>query len=314
MLTYIIAFVIFPLSILIGIRKYSEGTFEKEYFNKGQTTTLKGIMIMFVFFHHFSHVVTDTYWIEYVTRIAHPCITIFFMIAGYTTYLGHAKIETLDLKKLWINRSWRLYLPLLIFTVPFNNFLTPLLVFFIFSDVAFMVTRNTNYRLAIIAFGNVFYYVVCLAQGVAEFWYDDVLTFAVGAIFAAYKDQIIQFFQDKVKYYISLIVFIIICIPTGYLGLQYKYYDIVITIFSFFGCLIIVLLLMKFNIKSKLYYFLGGYTWEIFMTHQMFMELYKRFTSRNSIILVLSFVSSVALSYLIQNGVKALRKKVTKTN
>ena len=109
MLSNVIAIGVFPLfAIICFLHKYDKGAFEKDFFSKTQTTTLKGIMISAVFFHHFSQMVYAPL-IEYVYRTFQFCIATFFLVAGYTTCLSLLKAENPDYKKIWVNRIWRLY-------------------------------------------------------------------------------------------------------------------------------------------------------------------------------------------------------------
>ncbi|MDC7280499.1 acyltransferase family protein [Butyrivibrio fibrisolvens] len=311
MLTDLIALALYPLSSIIALaHPYKAGEFADEFFKKRQTTTMKGIMILIVFFHHFSQICAPETLTEYAYRIGQPCITFFFFLSGYTTYLGHSKMEKIDLKKLWIGRAWRLYLPVMIFSILFNNFLGGLLAFFVFTDLAFIIFKKDIHRLAFITFGNFLYFVFLIVIGAPNYWFDDILTYFVGAAFAIYKNQAITFFESNVKYALCLIALIVLAIPSGYFGINYRYYDLAITVFSFVGCLIVVLLMMRLNIKSNIFHFIGNYTWEIFMFHQMFIILFNKVIYRNSIVLILSAVSTLGLSVAVHEGVIAIRKRV----
>ena len=123
MLSTIIAIGLYPLSLIISFaNKYNSDDFKKEFLSKRQTTVLKGMMIMIVFFYHFTLIRPNADLIGAVYGMGQICLTIFFFISGYTTCLGHMKAQRINLKKIWITRAWRLYLPLLIFTLSQNNF------------------------------------------------------------------------------------------------------------------------------------------------------------------------------------------------
>ena len=307
MATTLLSLVLFPLmAIKAFMNKYKSGE-EEEFFNIRQTTTIKGIMMMLVFFHHYSHIVDYPEIIEYAYRICQVCMTVFFFISGYATYLGHSKAAKIDLKKIWIKRAWRLYLPIMIFSVMFNNFMDALLVFMLATDLAFIFFKTNKNRLLFISAINVLYFVVIIAAGLPEYWYDDILTYALGAAFAVYKDSIVELMKNKKLYFGTLIALGAISAPCMYLAINYVYYDITVTIFSFFECIMVVLLMMKLNVKSNIFYFIGQYTWEIFMSHQMFITLFNNIFEHNIFVMVCSFAASIVFSILVQGGVKKLR-------
>ncbi len=310
MLTYLLGLVVYPISVFASFaHKYTEGSFEKEFFGKRQTTTLKGVLIILVILHHFSLVSQGTEIIGYITRIGNTGLSLFYLLAGYTTTLGYLRAEKIDVKKSWINRAWRLYLPLTIFSITYNNFLAGLLFFFAFTDAAFILFKTNRNRLLFITFGNGLFVVLCLLLHMNEWWYDDVFTYFLGAALVMYKSQIIEFFKDTKKYVLILLLAFLPCIPLGYLGIHYMYYDKVMFVYTFLSSIVVVLVMMKLDVKSKLFCYLGQYTWEIFLTHQMFFTLFGKFLHKNSLVLVLSTVSSIAFGVCFQYLVNCIRNR-----
>ena len=310
MISNIIALTIYPLLVITSFAHSYKGDFDTEFYSKRQTTTLKGIMIIVVFFHHLSHALDNIVLIEEAYRIAQFSITTFFLIAGYTTCLGHLRSENIDLKKIWINRSWRLYLPLVILTVWANNFLGGLLFFFIFTDLAFILYKKNSQRLALITFGNFIFIPLCMLLRLGEYWFVDVLTYFVGVAFAMYKNEILAFFSGA-RYWISLAVLILLSVHFSIMAYFWCIYIISDTISSFCIALVVLLVMMKRNLKSDLFYFIGQYTWEIFLLHQMTFYVTKRFFRHNSVVMILSFVMTICLAVLVQKSVKRLRYRRT---
>lgn len=308
MLSDIICLVLFPLAVIFSFsKKYKLDLFDREFFFKRQTTVLKGICITLVVIHHFSLICTDQTHVEYAARIAQTSVALFFFMSGYNTCLGHLRSGDIELKKLWINRAWRLYLPVTILSLPWNNFLTPLLIFFVATDIFFIIFKENKKRAISIGIINVMYVVIAVIIGIPECWWDDVLTYCLGVAFAMYKTQILEYFSDERRYWISLILMGIISIISGGFALNWMFYGQAITVFSLFSCLIVILVCMKLNVYSRLFYFLGKYSWEIYLSHQMFMILLNKYVDRNSIVLVLGVLLSVLFSIIIQYLVKSLR-------
>ena len=236
-------------------------------------------------------------------------MTFFFFLSGYTEGLGHIT-EKNKLNEKWVNRVWRLYLPVMVFTLPFNNFLTPLLIFFVLSDAAFYIFDSNAIRLLVIAAGNIAYVVIYKLIGQREYWYDDVLTFFVGIAMAMYKDEIIKFFKNTILYAITFLLSAAICAVTVYTGMNGILFDISVIVNSFFGCIIIILLIMKLNAKSKFFYLVGQHSWEIYMLHQVFMILLSKVISRYSVVMILSFLLSLGCGMLLQSRMQAFREKL----
>ncbi len=310
-----IALVLFPLLAIKAFMNKYEGNQQEEFFNIRQTTTIKGIMIMIVFFHHYSHIVPNVDTIELAYRIGQVCICVFFFISGYATFLGYSKSASIDLKKVWQKRAWRLYLPVTILGFFQSNFINAILIFLLASDLAFIFFKTNTKRLLFITAVNILYFVACILIGLGEWWYDDVLTFALGAAFAIYKDQLVEIMKNKKIYTVAMIGLCIACVPFMYMGINYMYFNVSVTIYSFLACIVVVLLMMKVNVTSSIFYFLGQYTWEIFLTHQMFMVLFNKIFTHNILIMVCSFAASVGFSVLLQSGVKRMRSRfLTKAN
>ena len=257
MLSTIVALGLFPLLMLLSfMHKYESGE-EKEYFGLRQTTTVKGMMIMLVFFHHYAQITPDTETISFVYSLVPVSIAFFLFVSGYATYLGHSKVQKIDLKKIWIKRAWRLYLPLFILSIPQNNFLDALLVFLFATDLAFIFIKTPIRRLVFISVINIAYFIVCMALGMGLWWYDDILTYALGVAFAIYKTQILELMKNKRIYWTLLIALILVAVSFGYMALNYRYFTVSITLWAVIACLTIVMVMMKLNVKSAMFYFLG---------------------------------------------------------
>lgn len=311
MFSTVIAIMIFPMMVIYTfLHKYDKDKFSEVYFSKEQTTTLKGIMILVVFFHHYSQMVPYSEWIERAFRGGQYCIGVFFFLAGFTTCFGYLRSNEIDLKKVWQNRCWRLYLPLAIFSIWINNFLAGLLFFFIITDISFKLCSDNKRRLFLIFLGNILFVVLCICIRPADaWWYDDVWTYFLGAGFAMYKDKVIRFFTG-VKYWIFLVCFLLLFAVANYYAFNWRYYVIMTMISSTSGALFIFLLIMKANIRSRFFAFLGVYSYEIFILHKAMIATFLKLFSHNSLILISSLVCSVAIGALLQKMAKYLRIQV----
>ncbi len=307
MISNIIALAVYPiLAILAFCHKYATGSFDKEFFAKRQTTTLKGIMIFVVFFHHFSHIVAGTVWFERAYRNGQYCIAVFFLLAGYTSCLRYIKADKIDFKKVWINRCWRLYLPIIILSVPVNSFMDALLFFFICTDIAFARIKSDKLKILALFLCNIIFVVICMIVGQGEYWYDDVLTYWIGAIIAFYKKDIVAYFV-RFKYWITLIMLTIVFVASYVLAFNWKHYAYSTMILSTSGALIIFMLMMKLNLRSSVFEFIGRYSFEIFMSHQLIIRAMNRLFMHNSVVLFSSMLLTITFSVLLQRTMLKLK-------
>jgi membrane-bound acyltransferase YfiQ involved in biofilm formation len=310
MATNIVALGLLPVLVLLSFAHTYKGVdFEKEFFSKRQTQTLKGIMIFVVFFHHFGLMNEHTEQMMKVYMPAQFSLAVFILLLGYTTALGHSKSEKIDFKKVWINRAWRLYLPVVIFSITFNNFLGATLFFFILTDIVYTFIKTDRNRLIAILVGNMLFPLFLKLIGMSEWWYDDIFTYFIGVALFMYKKPIIDFLRGKI-YWPILGLYVLLAVPFAVYTIKNWPFDLSTIVHSTVLSILILLLMFRLNIKSKIFYFVGQYTWEIFIFHQTFIGLAKMIFGRNILILSFSMLLTIITSVAVQNGVKMLRNKI----
>lgn len=283
-----------------------------DFFSKDQTQTLKGIMILIIFFHHFTLIRTCNPWLYYLFIIlTKTSIAMFILIAGYTTALGYYKSgEKPDLKRVWIKRCWRLYLPVMIFSIIQNNFLAALLFYFVLTDIAFLKFKTDRSKLLFIFIGNMFYIFALKLIGAGEWWYDDVLTFFIGVAIVMYKNQLMQL--SKKKFWYILIGFLVLSVLINFLIYKCLPYDFLTMAYSTQNTVIVALLMLRVNIKSKVFNLIGKYSWEIFFLHQPYMLLMQKVFNRNILILISALILTMITAVIVNNGIKEIHCRVEK--
>ncbi len=307
MISSIIALAVYPILVILAFcHKYENDSFDKEFFAKRQTTTLKGIMIIAVFFHHFSQIVDGTVYIDQGYRNAQYSLGVFFLLAGYTTCLRYINTDKIDYKKVWINRCWRLYLPIIILTIFINSFMDALLFFFICTDIVFSRIKNDKAKIATLFICNIIYVVILKAIGMREYWYDDVLTYWIGAIIAFHKKDILASFV-RFKYWITLILLTFVFVVSYALAFNWKHYAYSTMILSTSGALLLFILMMKLNLRSSVFEFIGKYSFEIFMSHQLITVAMNILFAHNSVVLLSSLLLTITFSVLLQKAMLKLK-------
>ena len=142
--------------------------------------------------------------------------------------------------------------------------------------------------------------------GQREYWYDDVLTYWIGAIIAFYKKDIVTYFV-RFKYWLTLILLIFVFVVSYVWAFNWKHYAYSTMILSTTGALIVFMLLMKLNLRSSVFEFIGGYTFEIFMSHQLIIVAMSRLFTHNSVVLLSSMLLTITFSVLLQRTMLKLK-------
>lgn len=299
MIATVLANLLFPLLAFCTVHKYEPGTDTvRAVMNKDQTTTLKGIFVLVIFFHHFSQIVNVPNINKAYLTGGFLAVGIFFMISGYVTVLELEK--TAGFKRFVYKKIMRLYLLFLIFSITFNNFLTGLLFMYTVTSLAFRFVPRKFRFLAIVS-GNILFVILCIVLNLGEWWYDDILPFSVGVFFAMYRDKVVGFRREWGN---TLPFWILSC--GLFLGFaQYEgRYEIFGTICSLLFSVFLILFLFEFDVYSPLFKKLGKYSWEIFFLHQMIITLFSKVFHRPTLIMIPSLIVTVILVRLFKRAGK----------
>ncbi len=124
------------------------------FFDKSQTTALKGFCIILVFIHHFCQYISYSRFSLLVLLLGPVAVNIFFLIAGYTTILSLEKGNNGNLNHFLIKRALRLYMPFILVSITYNNFLGGLLWMYITCYIAYKYVAE-RYRLSFIFLMNI---------------------------------------------------------------------------------------------------------------------------------------------------------------
>lgn len=251
-----------------------------------------------VFFHHFSQIIKVNYLRSAYATAGPLAVTVFFLIAGYVTCMQFNGGE--DLKNFWKKKVVRLYLPIMIFVVPNNNFLCGLLFMYLVTSVAYKSVNERN-RLKFIVAGNILFIISCIVLRKGEWWYVDILPYSVGCFVFKYKDKMQNFYK---KHFWACLIFISFpWAASWWMAQNWMHYTLTATVNSFVTCFLLVLLLQKINLKSNLFAWFGNLSWEIFIIHGSIIYLVRSFViTTTSTQMVISIVLTIALAWLIRQG------------
>lgn len=297
----LIALVIFPLLVISSIR-FLPSPHDKYFFGKEQTLGIKGILILMVFFHHFFYMVGEPMRRFRIYEISGPfAVGIFFLIAGYVTVLEFHK--STPSRDFWIKKINRLYLPLTIFSITFNNFLGGILWLYLFSWIAYRYVPK-NFRLLFLIICNLAFIPFCMAIGLESYWYDRILPFSIGILYGEHKGIIEKYLNRKNVFIFFITILSGVLLPLTYCVYFYRFYFlpswIYFTAFIVVSSVLVSFLMDRFTVKSRVFSFLGSLSYEMFCLHQANILLFNLITASPVIIAICSIMTTSLEAYYFQ--------------
>ncbi len=321
---------------------------EGNYLEQDNTIYLRGICAIFVVLHHISQYINTGNFSNYLIFMGRYAVGVFFFLSGYAllTQLNKSKNY---LKNFFVKRVLSLVIPYLIFSIIYYTsyklrvdlnysifeiaknfpkydvvvangwFMISIIVAYLSFYCSFRLIKNKDIALitTIILFG--LYNYLMFKEGYKIHWYDAILTFPLGLVWARFKSQIDNILYRYSKFIIllgliNLFIWHNHAIWIDKLGITR---DIIkvgimnITVCSF--VVFVMLLLVKLNIKNPIFKWIGKYSLELYLIHGLFIQLFKpKYSSHLTDFIfgikVISFsiVCAVILSYLV----KFITKKI----
>ena len=279
----------------ISLNRNHEG-----FFGKTQTTVLKGVCILLVFIHHFAQFTEYHRFFSFFNAIGPAAVDIFFFIAGYTTILKLEKTAPSDYNSFLPNRALRLYFPFILINITNDNFTVGLIFLYIASWIAYKFLKP-QHRLKFIFLMNMFYIILLLfIKQYDSWWYDRIIPYSYGAFFALHKNKVISFLENPKWRRSLMIISIPIFIFCGYhLATMEPIVPVKFALLSIFTCVFVLTFNYEFNFECKSLNFIGEISFEIFLLHQPLFNLLNTFIGSNYLLLIVSFVLTIILSYCL---------------
>ena len=263
-------------------------SWNKSYIDKGMTSTINGFFITLVFLSHFSQY--TTWGRNYIGYLLGQLIVVMFLFySGYGCAMqymskGEAYLKTF-LKK-------RVLLTLLNFDIAVTVFIVVGLLIgksfsarqIVFSFVCWDSVGNSNwYIFAIILCYIAFYLsyamkglkcanlaryggvailltilfgiVICLSRVKESYWYDTIMAFGAGVMYAIHKEEIEAFARKY--YWITLSVLLIAFGAIPHLPIIARYHFVMFNLKSVMFALLIVMVTMKFELRCPVFSWCG---------------------------------------------------------
>lgn len=180
--------------------------------------------------------------------------------------------------------------------VCFSWYVIATLVFYVmFYILALLLQNRYNYIVGSVVFCMILYYMICRILDYGSWWYNSCLTFAVGMLWAIYEDKLKTKLFCNVLKAVGYSLLGIFCSLVG-LGITYcispysvsqiietpelgnqiisKPFPILcIQFITIFTCIIILLAFKKKPPSSPIWNYIGGISYEIYLSHGIVMYL-----------------------------------------
>lgn len=313
--------IVLILTIIIFFILSIRFSFDKneKFFSIEQTTALKGVSIFLVYIHHFGQIRCSFY--NNHTFLGFLGVAVFLFISGYATLIQAEKKQAEWKKGYWGKKVKRLLIPRIIVVFVFGflagrTFKEGLTESFIFWQDWFLAAILFNYAIFYIAmslklplvsfiFWCEFLFVCyCVVSGQLIMWYNTAFMFGFGVLFARHKERILNIISSYSRYKkYSIFVFLVLVICSM---MRYQRF-----VFDTLTAIIFVLLVICYakekNFYSKVYAFLGTYSWEFYLVHSRIIGIVlNRFTNNNLLAFFIAFFISLSIAVILNKSLEIL--------
>ena len=322
-----------------------------DYLSNKSTKSLKGLLALFIIFHHVSQKITTGENFSNFEYMGRYIVALFFFLSGYGLYFQYSNNATY-MENFLRKRLTRIFIPFFVFVVIYviyratlgevvnvdfflsfwrdhNNiiyngwFINSIIVLYVIFYVSF---KKKDSKIAI--FKLVFFTLVYIFwkayQNHGDWEYVSIMAFLLGVFWM--KDRsIIDKFIEK-NYFVLLVSFSILMyvfrryeVIMKNIGItnKYVYYVIVGNLYTMIFVVYFLLLINKLNFSNKYLDLLGDISFEIYMIHGLVMHYLGKFfvsSAVNDVIYtIVVLLVSIVFAYCIKKLIIIFEKKLMKT-
>lgn len=330
------------LLLCIIPNKFYLKEYNDDYLSKENTSSIKGIFILLIFFSHsLSYVSYNEYSFiinKFVLIFGQLVVTMFLFYSGYGIFesyknKGKEYIHNFPKKRILktlINFDLVVILYLILYFIINKNipikqtifsfigwdslgnsnwYIFDILVLYGISYFSFKIFNNKKYIL-IFNWTLSILFILFLMLYKQDWWYNTILCFPFGMTYSYFKDKINIILKDNKKYLIIILLTIISTyILRRYSNINNFYYEIYAILFSLF----VVLLSRKIIFKNKILKFFGDNLFWIYILQRFPMIILSNYFQFNSyLFFVISFISTIILTILIKQFISLIDLKKLK--
>ena len=322
-----------------------------DYLSNKSTKSLKGLLALFIIFHHVSQKITTGANFSNFEYMGRYIVTLFFFLSGYGLYFQYSNDATY-MENFLRKRLTRIFIPFFVFIVIYviyraslgevvnvdfflsfwrdrSNiiyngwFINSIIVLYVIFYVSF---KKKDSKIAI--FKLVFFTLVYIFwkayQNHGDWEYVSIMAFFLGVFWMKDRSLIDKFIEKN--YFVLLVSFSILMYVFRHyevimknIGItnKYVYYGIVGNLCTMIFVVYFLLLTNKLNFSNKYLDFLGNISFEIYMIHGLVMHYLGKFfvsSAVNDVIYtIVVLLVSIVFAYCIKKLIIIFEKKLMKT-
>lgn len=316
--------------------------------SKDQTQTIKGMFVVTIFFSHFcSYVILDK-WFDVPTReycrwLGQLMVVPFLFYSGYGIFesvkkKGESYIKSFPQKRILktlihFDLAVLLFIIYDFFFVPENLavlkvltsfvawnsvgnsnwFIFAILCAYVFSFIAFVLSKGHLIRSLIIITVFCFMYIVVVSRFKEGYWFDTILAFPLGGFFSTHKEKFMILGRRWILWEALCIICLMVLlvakngyIPSSFINAQFAMVGFM---------LLIVFLSMKMKFKGKILSWLGEQVFGVYMLQRLPMNFgqYMHWNEKNIYLyFIFCFVVTLVLATLFHKATERIDSKIFK--
>lgn len=298
----------FVFLILISLKK----NYNNNWLDINSTNTLKGIAIITVIFHHFAtNMKYNSIFKIIFGNIGFLGVAIFLFVSGYGL-LSSYKNNHNYLEKFLKNRFFKIIIIFIISRIIIllisrniviatqSDWYTYIILYYYFLFyMVYKYIKNNNLKKYIMWLSFIPYILICLYLKKSPYWYNTSICFPFGLLIAEYKEIVYKVINNNfIKFLIPLGLFILVMVVfqvTGFISnLQWLQF---ITPIIFI--LLIITLLTKFKLDSKILKFFSNISFPLYLLHIFLFKYIYNLGIHSDFVFVITIVVNILFAIII---------------
>ena len=334
-------FIIF-IMLLLNVDFYGK-RFNRNYLSKDNTTTINGFFIIMVFFSHFQQYILvmssyDLYFYKIIGYIGQLMVTTFFFFSGYGIYESVKKKGENYIKNFFNNRFVPTYINWSIILIVYvvlniimgggkttlsytkiilsfigwdsignsNWYMFDIFILYLFFIIVFNAFKKNSIRIISFTLLTIIF-ILLLSVFKDSYWYNTLLCFPFGIIYSYFKEKLDGMINNNRNYLIALLIILLLFVAS-YLFIRVFNNDILYNIVACSFVLLIVMVLMKFKLKSCILHWFGKNLFWIYIIQRIPMIVFNNKINNNYLYFMICFISTIIMVLFINYINKKIKK------
>ena len=322
----IFVFLVIPYFTFKDIKIF-RGDHNEEVLSKNNTDVLKGISVIVVILSHLALFSTKKGLITIIFfNAGFLAVSVFLFISGYGLMMQNIKKDNY-IRKNMPRKIFKLYLQFImanVLTTIIDDiflgtnygvieilktsllmrfvdgrelwFVAAILYFYLVLYISFKFLREKQ-AIIMVCIAPIIYIMICVFFKRGTWWENTAFCFSMGVLFALYKEKILI---NSQKMYKTRVITVLL----AFISMMYLYTK-GITVLQFIIPIVfvtlIVLILMKINLKSKIMQYINKISFEMYLMHLVVLKVaFSYNTARDSSYVVLLFPLMILVSIVLK--------------